>query len=369
MHPKTYLYFILFPIYFMPFASYFILLFFISFAAISQDTLWTNVETLGIEGKGFANTEHYYDRLPKEAKNTVREGVWNLSHHSAGMLLRFYTNAPQFFVKWQLIHSKLELPHIAATGVSGIDMYVLDNANTYLFMGCGIPKTTESTAVFKAGTQANHSFSYLLNFPLYNGIKTAFIGIPKNYILQKDTIFRAVLPKPVVFYGTSILQGACASRAGMSYPSILGRKLGFSIINLGFSGNAKLEPVMQDILAQIDASIYVIDCQLNTTKDETQAHTEFAIRKIRKAHPQAPIIIIEGSNPTKEFPTEEGKIAYQIIKKLKKEGFKQLYYVEGSNLLGNDTEGTVDLVHPNDLGHFRYAENLQKIFKKVIRKM
>jgi lysophospholipase L1-like esterase len=208
----------------------------------------------------------------------------------------------------------------------------------------------------------------LLNFPLYNGLKSLQIGIPKSYTIKKDTIFQPKLSKPIVFYGTSISQGACASRAGMAYPSILGRKLGVEVINLGFSGNGKLEPALQDLLAQIDAAMYVIDCHRNTSKEEAQTHIEFAIRKIRKAQPTAPIIVIEGSSPSRDFPTEEGIISQQIIKKLKREGFRNLYYLQGDQLLGQDTEGTVDLVHPTDLGLQRYATYLLPFFKKMVKK-
>lgn len=335
----------------------------------AQDTLWTNLQEIGIEGKGFLNSSPFYGRLPKEAESSIREPVWQLSLNTAGILARFYTDAPLFFIKWSLSNETLSYPHISATGMSGIDVYVLDNQGEYLFMGVGIPKKVhDNVAVFRTSTQKNHSFCYLLNLPLYNGIKSVQIGVFKGYNLHKDKLYKSKLSKPIVFYGTSVVQGACASRAGMNYPAILGRKLGVEVVNLGFSGNAKLEPAMQDWIAKIDASIYVIDCHLNTTTDEAQAHIISVIHKIRQLHPNPPILIVEGSNPNRNFPTEEGKISKDIIKQLKKEGIKALYYAEGKYLLGEDTEGTVDLTHPNDLGFMRYANILYPILKKLMKK-
>ncbi|GAB4135765.1 MAG: SGNH/GDSL hydrolase family protein [Thermoflexibacter sp.] len=337
--------------------------------ALGQDTLWVNANTLEIEGKGFSNTENDYDRLPATAKGLVRDPVWELGQHSAGILVRFYTNALQFYIRWELTSTMLAMPHMPATGVSGVDVYVLNNKKEYLFLGTGIPKNVKNLAVFNTNTQQNHLSSYLLYLPLYNGTKLLEIGVPMGYVIQKDTIFHAVVHKPILFYGTSILQGACASRAGMAYPSILGRKLGVHIINLGFSGNAKLEPEMQELISEVEAAVYVIDCHHNTTKDETQTRTEPAIRKIRAKRPYAPIVLIEGSNPKRDFPTEEGLITQEIVKKLKKEGFKNLYYIKGNGLLGQDTEATVDLVHHSDLGMQRQAEFLYPIFKKILRKI
>ena len=59
-----------------------------------KEVEWYNAKDIGVEGKGWANTKRYFDRLPSKAEGVVRNPVWNLSRHSAGMCFRFITDSP-----------------------------------------------------------------------------------------------------------------------------------------------------------------------------------------------------------------------------------------------------------------------------------
>ena len=317
--------------------------------------LWFDCRDLPIEGKGWTDTQAFYDRLPAKAEGKVTPSVWALSHHSAGMAVRFNTTAPMIDVRWTLGSGGLAMPHMPATGVSGVDLYSREGSGRWQFVANGRPGAVENTARFAppAGQTC------LLYLPLYNGVKSIEIGVPKGYVLS---IPDAPQPKPLVFYGTSITQGGCASRPGLAYPAIVGRKLNRPVINLGFSGSGRMEPEMADLLAEIDASAYVLDCLWNMPPELVSDRVEPFVKKLRAARPDTPIWLAEDCMVGNICPTAKGTIVRRIHKKLTDEGMKNLFFLPNQGMLGDDTEGTVDGCHPNDLGMMRQAD----VFVKAI---
>jgi hypothetical protein len=216
---------------------------------------------------------------------------------------------------------------------------------------------------------------YRLYLPLYNGVSQVEIGLP-----EKATIARSNNPllkrKPVVFYGTSIMQGACASRPGMAQSSIIGRRLERPIINLGFSGNGKMEIEMARLLAELDPAAYVLDCLPNCDATETAARTAPLVLELRKARPDTPIILVEDRTyadapwtPSRLNRNLTSRKAYRAAyEQLLADGIKGLSYVEGGQLLRDDGEDTVDGSHPTDLGFVRYADILTPILVGVLPK-
>ena len=212
---------------------------------------WTDVRNLNLEGKGWQETQSYFDRLPAKAEAKVRPPVWNLSYDSAGMLVRFVTDATNIHARWVLRSTNLAMPHMAATGVSGLDLYVRTSADKWHWVAVGIPRaTSNSVELVKESAPGQHEF--LLYLPLYNGVKGVEIGVPESASLSKAGPWGRGERKPIVFYGTSILQGGCASRPGMVHTAIIGREFNWPIINLGFSGNGKMEPELADLLAELE---------------------------------------------------------------------------------------------------------------------
>ena len=194
---------------------------------------WYDAATLDVEGKGWTDTESFYDRLPVNAKGLVTDGVWGLSHCSSGMSVRFGTDAKTVTVTWTLTSPDLAMPHMPATGVSGIDLCARSDDDVLRYCNTGRPKDTVNTVTFKL-CKGNE---YVLYLPLYNGIKELKIGIPAGSSISPAE--PQPLWKAVVFYGTSITQGGCASRPGMAATTIVGRKLDVPVINLGFSEAVK----------------------------------------------------------------------------------------------------------------------------------
>ena len=212
---------------------------------------------------------------------------------------------------------------------------------------------------------------YLLNLPLYNGVSSVEIGLPKDAELwkigEKDDDC-----KPIVYYGTSITQGGCASRPGMSAASILSRRLNKTIINLGFSGNGKMEVELATLLGEIDASMYILDCMANMPLELVKNRVVPFVEILRKIRPEIPIILVESREAPRDFlysyNTKFGKWqAYRFAyEELMAKGIKNLHYINGINQVGSDGEGTVDGSHPTDLGFWRQADFFEPKIRSIL---
>lgn len=334
---------------------------------------WYDFKLLNVEGKGWTETKSYFDRLPGKAEGVVREPVWNLSRNSAGLCARFVTDASSVSVRWTLTSAKLEMPHMPATGVSGIDLYV-KLAGQWRWLAIGIPRE-QTTQVQLVGGLPEAEREYLMYLPLYNGVTSVEIGIPPQAKLAQGDSYPAGHEKPIVFYGTSITQGGCAARPGMVHTAILGRRLNYPVINLGFSGNGRMEPEMAQLFAELDPAVYVIDCLPNMGAAEVRERVEPFVQVVRKAHPQTPILLVEDRSYSDSFLVEskrqrntdsraELKAAYE---RLTKGGVTGLYYLAGEHLLGDDNEGTVDSSHPTDLGFVRQADAMEPVLRAILK--
>jgi hypothetical protein len=321
--------------------------------------LWFDCKDIGMEGKGWSETKSFYDRLPMKAEKSVPEKDWHLSHQSAGMYVRFSTSCDAFSVRWTLTGSGLAMPHMPATGVSGIDLYAKDAKGAWQFAGNGRPNALTNTAAFRAPATRE----LLLYLPLYNGVASLEIGIPKDATISP--IERK--GKPVVWYGHSITQGGCASRPGMASLNITGRALNREIVNLGFSGSGKMEPELAALIAELDAELFVLDCMGNMSNDEIVARVEPFVKTLRAAHPNTPIVLVDECEVHNATPTVRGKLLRAAFEKLSAAD-KKLHFIDAANMLGTDGEGTVDGVHPNDLGMSRQADAFVKALAPILAK-
>ncbi|MEM9142286.1 MAG: SGNH/GDSL hydrolase family protein, partial [Bacteroidota bacterium] len=261
-----------------------------------------------IEGQAWPKeVEQFYDRLPARARHSVSSDVWGLSKESAGLMIRFRSNSREIKVKYQLRNiQNYALNHMPATGVSGLDLYAITSDGEELWYA-GQRRFGDSTVTYTfANVRPNDKYhklgrEYRLFLPLYNQVMDLEIGT------KPDTYFE-VLPvrkdKPIVVYGTSIAQGACASRPGMAWTALLGRKMDRPLVNLGFSGSGRLDTAVIDLLTEIDAKIYILDCMPNLTQnvwgslgiEDDLAFKERilnAVGLLRAEKPDTPILLAE----------------------------------------------------------------------------
>jgi len=339
--------------------------------AAADPFVFTDANKLGVEGRAWSPSQLAapFDRLPAKAEKLVRPEVWALSRHSAGMAVRFRSDASRLAFRWKLTHKRLALDHMPATGVSGLDLYVRDERGAWRWLAVGRPTGLENqfqTAALPAGKTRE----FLLYLPLYNGIASLEIGIPQGALLE------SVVPpaKPIVFYGTSITHGASASRPGMTTSAILGRRLNRPIVNLGFGGNGKLEKEVGQLMAEIDAAVYVIDCLPNCTAAEIKERTIPLVRAIREKRPNTPILLVEDRTYANAHTLVERQRRHATSRAALREAFDQmtwegvatLHYLEGADLLGDDDEATVDGSHPTDLGFMRQAAVFEPKLRYVL---
>lgn len=320
---------------------------------------------------GRFHSEKTYARFPEKYKNTLRKDVWNLGQHSAGISIRFRTNSPDIVVRWTTLTDN-EMDHMAFTGIKGVDLYAyINGAWRYINTGRVKGKTNEFILV-KSGE--NIYREYLLNLPLYDGIDSLSIGVKTGADISLPAEKYLIDKKPVVYYGTSIAQGGCASRPGMAFTNILSRKLDRSFINMGFSGNGTCEVSVGEAMTETDAALYILDCNPNTKTEVIYERAVELVKFLKQKRPDVPVLLVEGFYYENSFEdplmsvTEKKRIELmRAYKTLKDSGVSQLYYMKGDGLIGYDHEGTVDGVHPNDLGMFRIAESLKPIIQRIIR--
>lgn len=337
------------------------------------EMLWYDARQLAIEGKGWMDTEQFYHRLPAKAKGVVPDPVWTLGAHSAGLCVRFATDANRIAARWTVTSKSLAMPHMPATGVSGLDLYIRDQGRWH-WLGAGRPvssPTNEATLV--DGVPAGvHEF--LLYLPLYNGIESLEIGLAPLATLAQPPPRPGTSAKPILVYGTSIAQGGCASRPGMAHVAILGRMLDRPTINLGFSGSGKMELVMADLLGEVDAAVYVLDCLPNMNTEMVTERVEPFVETLRKSRPDTPIVLVENEiygnacvlPGVAEALEKKNRALRQAYQRLQAKGVGHLTYVPGQGLLGDDGEGTVDGVHPTDLGFQRIAQALVPSLRQAL---
>lgn len=339
---------------------------------IENGIAWYDVRHWGVEGRGWDDTLRYFDRLPARAAGLVRPDVWELGRHSAGMMARFATNATAVHVRYALLSAALSMPHMPATGVSGLDLYARDHDGLDRWLAVTRPEARRVAAVIGDldPPPQGQRRTYAAYLPLYNGVASLQFGVAEG------ADFEPLAPRverPLVFYGTSIMQGACASRPGMSITAILGRRLGRPVINLGFSGNGRMEAEVGSLLAELSAAVYVIDCLPNMQADQVAERTVPLVRQLREARPDTPILLVEDRTKTNarfQKPSRDQNDASRsalrgAFDRLTREGVGLLHYLEGRHLLGDDGEAATDGSHPNDVGMVRYADAYEPSLRQI----
>ena len=354
-----------------------IFLFSISVLSQTQDAKplkWLDIRDLTIEGKGWTETKSFYDRLPAKAENVVRSPVWNLAQNSAGISVRFVTDSSEISVRWKLRSAGLSLSNMPAMSVSGVDLYVKDKGK-WRWAGVGKSEKFPVNEQKVIGNMTRRNREFMLYLPLYNGVESVEIGVSPDASVSKAVPFPQNV-KPILFYGTSIVQGASAARAGMAYPSILSRKINLPVINLGFSGNCKMEPELAELIGEIDASVYFIDCLPNLSNgEEVEAKASKFIEILRGKRPNTPIILVENIQYPDVFIEERKRQIFEsknkglqnVYKNLLKSGAKRIYYIPSANLIGDDGEATIDGVHPTDLGFMRMANIFEPVLRRALK--
>ena len=303
-----------------------------------------------------------YHRMPESIAKTVSEGVYNINNNTAGGRVRFKTDSKRIAIIAKMSEVNKN-PHNPLTATSGFDMYFDD-----MFVGAFIP-TLDITSGYESclSFDNNEMKNVTINFSISSSLDELYIGIDEGAVLESPVPYKNI--KPIVYYGSSITQGGCASRPGNIYQNFISRRFNCDYINLGFSGNAKAEDEIADYVADLDMSVFVYDYDHNAPTVEHLKNThEKMFKAVRSKHPDLPIIMM--SRP-RYYIDSDVEQRLQVIKTTYDNavaaGDKNVYLITGKELMaiaGHD--GTVDFVHPNDLGFYSMAEALANVLKTII---
>jgi len=330
---------------------------------------YVDARKLTLVGKAM-DTGQSYHRIDTALYNNMPKKVKSLLTCSAGLAISFKTNSNIIAAKWTVSNRKAD-DNMTLISQKGLDLYI-KKGEQWIFAGVGRPSEITSQKVIIENMD-NEEKECLLYLPLYDEIKDLQIGVSERSLIEPlaNPFF-----KKVVIYGSSIVQGASASRPGMAYPSRLSRNTGINFINLGISGNAKMEKEVADMISDIEVDAYILDCVPNASEEEIKERTSYLVKTIRKNHPAAPIIMIESmkresgnyNEIIRKKVFEKNKAFEKEYQRLMAEGLENLFYIRGSNLLGTDHEGTTDGTHPNDIGFDRMINIIQPQLVDIINR-
>ncbi|MGN6295630.1 MAG: SGNH/GDSL hydrolase family protein [Ginsengibacter sp.] len=356
-----------------------LILFLFSFSKISfsqQQINWHQPQF--VEGVCLLDSSNIFHRLPISMKDSVRKPVWDLSENTAGEFIHFKTSATEITVRYTLASNNFSMPHMPSTGVSGLDLFAVDvNGNwnwapgRYHF-GDTCSYTFKNLFLAKNQTKVSDFYLYL---PLYNSVKWLSIGVN-----EKDSFAFAEKRKeqPIVAYGTSILQGAVASRPGLAWTNILERKIDRTIINLGFSGNGRFEKPIFDLMAKVDAKLYILDCMPNLTggysDEEIKSRVVYGVNKLREKNKAVPLLFVAHAVGSAPYFMDTARlnqyhrsslVIEKIFNELQKSGIRNIYLLTDKEI-GFDINSTTEGLHPNDIGMMKYAAAYEQKIREIL---
>lgn len=349
----------------------------ISLGGVSaKDMIYHDATKFPLYGTAVTNDSVTFTRLPDSLKTKIRKELYDLGTNTAGLFIRFSSNATKMKVKWNSTFN-LEMNHMAPSGIRGFDVYTLMDDGHWEFVAPARPvvnKKHSSATVFSA-MKPGGMREYMMFFPLYDGADSLYIGVDSAAVIEMPKVDLPKREKPIVIYGTSITQGACASRPGMCHTNMLVRDLNREIYNLGFSGNGKFDLEVAEVMTSIDAGLYVIDCLANNKVEEIKEKVAPFFQYLRQRRPEVPVLFVESPMfPGYLFDMKEGDtlneknaVLREYYEKLKKQGVKNIYYFEAKDILTEDRQGTVDGYHFTDLGFYRYTNNIRPVIEAIIK--
>ncbi|PCJ60600.1 MAG: hypothetical protein COA79_08500 [Planctomycetota bacterium] len=317
--------------------------------------------------------DHLYRRLPVDNEGKIPESVNELANCTAGGQIRFQTDSKKIVVRVEISNTN-GMVHMARTGLSGCDLYVGDPGKErfYDVTKYDSSKTNYEIVLFEDDVKELRSF--VINFPLYKGVKKFEVGLVPESTIKKPLPFAQ--EGPIVVYGTSITQGGCASRPGMSHLNIISRNLNMEIVNLGFSGSGRGEPIMAELISEIEKpSMIILEYESNAGFEGTKNTLEKLLTILRDKFEKLPILICTKICYAKEINNaglvkdRTGSLEWQknIVKQRVDSGDENLYLLDGSTLIGpDDFEATVDGVHPTDLGFNLMAQGMIPKIKSIL---
>jgi len=334
---------------------------------------WYDLLDVGLEGRAFGadQCEHPYDRLPASARGVVSGRVWELGREATGLRARFVTDACDIHARWWLRGPQDILAHIPHSGQVGLDLYAQDGER-WRFAGaasCNSIGAGEMQGALATGMTAQPR-QFMLYLPYRKAVGRVLVG------LSAGSTIRPAQPSPhtpLCFYGTSIVHGASANRAGMTWPAQVSRRLDRPFYNFGFGGNGPMHLEMARILADLDASVFLVAGCENMSPQLVAERAEPFAGILREKHPHTPIVFVGNlryangwlSNDRRDAQEAKNRNLAAAVQNLRDAGDAHVHLIDGP-LVGQDDEATGDGVHPTDLGFFRMADRITPVLARLL---
>lgn len=338
---------------------------------------YVDAQDLRIINKGWENTLRKYTRLPAFLKDSVNSTLWERAQCSSGIAVRFATNSTRVGVKYQLLWDT-HMMHMADTGLKGTDLYIHEGDSVWRHVNTNRPYTDSLKVCEKVYVENLDPGmkEFMIYFPLYDGVEELWVSVDSDAVITPGNYDLIRHDKKIIAYGTSILQGGCASRSGMAATNIISRELNCEVVNIGISGEGKMDYCMARAMAEIpDADLFLIDPIPNCTEMMCDTLTYDFVNIIRQVRPDVPIVMVEGpiypyaryDSFFRNYLPAKNAAFRRNYERLKAENPDNLYYVDCVNLDGVEDDGTVDGIHLTDLGFKYYAAKLIPVLRPLIK--
>jgi hypothetical protein len=332
--------------------------------------VYTDAATLPMIGRAFPDHPSGWQRVDTSVYPDLPAPVKERLTHSAGLAVSFLTDSPIITARWCTADA-IQDANLTPIAQRGLDLYIR-RGNEWVWAGVGHPGYDKACNEDKlVQNMAAGEKECLLYLPLYKELKSLEIGVaPGSSLKPAANPFR----KRVAIYGSSIVQGAAASRPGMAYPARLSRHLGVDVINLGVSGVARMEPAAAQMVADVEADAYMLDCVPNSNPDQIAERAGNLIRTVRARRPHAPIIVVMSiirelghfNQVWAKHVADQNATMLTEVNKLT--DIRDVTVIPATDLLGHDGETSVDGTHPTDLGFDRMLRVIEPVVATVLKR-
>ncbi len=325
-----------------------------------------------IYGVYFDEKQGCFLRMPQEVLENIGGDIVILNTFTAGGRVRFSTNSKKIAIRLKYKNLYV-LPHMTQMACTGVTLTEntengVVHVHSYMpghFSNDDCKTDANGYKIIKTVNPSGQMKAYTMYLPLYNDVVSMEIGLDDGATLLEGMPYKK--QKPILYYGSSITQGCCATRPDNAYQGFIEKWNNTDFINLGFSGHCRAEQCVVEYLATIDCSIFVCDYDHNSPdKEYLQAHHYALYETYRKYRPTTPIVFMT----MPYFKTKEREARRKIIETTYRtalsKGDKNVYFINGSEMYGPDQEScTVDGLHPSDLGFYQMAKSVYAVLNQI----
>lgn len=339
------------------------------------EVAWHDVRKSPFSLYGFYNpeTEPFFHRLPLDIAAKTSDAVDKLSRESAGGRVRFSTDSPYIAIRAKYLIAGRD-SHLTFISSAGFDLYIDSEFGGRYVREFRMPRNMDKSYEQIIHLDCGKMRSFTINFPVHSVVESLEVGLAPDATLGEAAPYRDIAP--IIVYGSSIVHGSAASRPGLIYPSIISREFNMDVLNLGFSGNAKGEPVLAEYLADLPMSVFICDYDHNAPNVEHLESTHHRFYEIiREKNPDLPYIMITRPNYYTALRNSEDVMKRRdtIMRsylKAREKGDKNVYFIDGTSFMTapHQYDTVVDGIHPGDAGFMRMADSIGSVIRHIFEK-